>query len=154
MTTRDQRNPTCPCGYDLSGLSGPPWTCPECALITLVWPPPADDVGPPRLPQTFRLWLAAAFLPPVVLGLIVHENASSWVFIVYFPLVGTTFLGVIAVALQLAQRSSVQVSAGRWMLPVSGAANFIWFLILLTGVLLSAQALGNAAHMIRQLVFH
>lgn len=32
--------PECTCGYDLSGLDGPPWQCPECSAITNVWPPP------------------------------------------------------------------------------------------------------------------
>lgn len=40
-------NPTCPCGYDLSGLPGPPWTCPECAQILNVWPIPVP--GPRNL---------------------------------------------------------------------------------------------------------
>ena len=65
-------NPVCPCGYDLSGLAGPPWRCPECDAVTTEWPPPSEPYEVPPTERRILGWsigigVTAAALAPWLL---------------------------------------------------------------------------------------
>jgi hypothetical protein len=93
--------PRCTCGYDLSGLAGPPWACPECAKRTEVWPPPEWEESGKTSPREWAVarWSLLAMVPPVLVvpwigsklmavplaisavGCVVFAAALSWSFV-------------------------------------------------------------------------
>jgi hypothetical protein len=63
----DPSRPRCACGYDLTGLNGPPWKCPECGGATVRWPPPIGPLAMTRREAMARRWsLIAIGLCPVL----------------------------------------------------------------------------------------
>src|SRR5262249_36958827 len=63
----DTWKPTCACGYDLTGLDGPPWKCPECGQATLRRPPPPSPLAmTPREARARRWSLVAIGLCPLL----------------------------------------------------------------------------------------
>ena len=96
MPRTSSKSPTCSCGYDLSGLQGPPWICPECAQVTAIWPPSDPLTFLARDLWQWRLSLAAVVLCPLAFpwieGDIVTVYAIDTVLIVF------TIMGTLVVA--------------------------------------------------------
>ena len=92
--------PQCTCGYDLSGLEGPPWQCPECAVITLQRPP-----DPPLV--TLETRLLAVMKWAAIVGII---------FILLTFVARTTVLGPFAFGATMLSCVVFSVAHARWMM--------------------------------------
>ncbi|XVJ60485.1 MAG: hypothetical protein HEQ23_14250 [Tepidisphaera sp.] len=99
--TSQASKPMCDCGYELSGLAGPPWACPECAKRREVWPPPEWEESARTSPREWAVarWSLLAMVPPVLVvpwigstlmivplaiaavGCVVFAAALSWSFV-------------------------------------------------------------------------
>ena len=84
MSTPVPYSPVCPCSYDLAGLDGPPWTCPECAHVTAVWPPPNSVVEVTRLEQwALALWLTGLCTGSIALPWVSGRDAHQILLLLY-----------------------------------------------------------------------
>ncbi len=100
MMPREALTPRCECGYDLSGLEGPPWQCPECAEITLQWPPDPPLVTYESRLRTVMKWSAVAGLA----------------FALFARLAQVWGLGVYSVCLAMLCCVAFSVAHVRWMM--------------------------------------
>lgn len=81
--------PKCGCGYDLSGLAGPPWVCPECSAVTRRWPPAMSPLAMTKLERRWRRTSLIAILAAPV-GAAWTAPPLAWLF------AATAGLGVLA----------------------------------------------------------
>lgn len=128
-------SPVCLCGYDLAGLDGPPWTCPECARITQVWPPPANVVVVTRVEQwALGLWLTGLCLGSIAVPWLGHGEEEQ---LVSLMLCGSTGLGALVWS-SLFSREARSLGFIRWTLYRLFWATWVVLLSLLIGFVLGA----------------
>lgn len=123
-------SPTCLCGYDLSGLPGPPWTCPECAQVTTVWPPRDSLTFLARDLWQWRLSLTGAIVCPLILPWTYGDIVT--VYSINTVLVVLAIMSTLVVSSMLSHESS----QSRRLSP--GLPRTLWFLF----TLLSTAALS------------
>lgn len=135
MSTPVPYSPVCLCGYNLAGLDGPPWRCPECARITEVWPPPENVVVVKRWEQwALGYWLTGLCLGSIAVPWLRHTDEEQLVLLVLFS---STGLGALVWS-SLFSREARRLGCIGWIFYRLFWAMCVVFISLLIGFVLGA----------------
>ena len=120
MPLVDRSRPMCVCGYDLTGLAGPPWTCPECATSTTHWPPLRSPLAMTRSERWFRRISLAAIVGCPVLA--PWAGMFAAVFLLLGAVAVPVFVGTLFVWLVRDDRGAAKLVAVLPCLVAAGCA--------------------------------